>query len=96
MKAESTGKAGRGTTLWLLLLAFFMAELFIYTWSRVQCVNTGYQISRASKARKEAEAVQKRLKVELAHLNSPARIGKIAKQRLGLTMPRAEQVVVIK
>ena len=71
------------TWLRLLLLALFMAELFVYTWSRVQCVNTGYQISRAAGERKDALALQKKLKVELTHLNSPARIGRIARERLG-------------
>ena len=96
MRAFFRNMTEKPAGLWLCLMCLFMAELFVYTWSRVQCVNTGYEISRASAARKEALRVQKQLKVELTHLNSPARIGKIARERLGLNMPRPDQIVVLK
>ena len=39
--------------------------------------------------------LQKKLKIELAHLKSPERIGKIAETRLGLIMPNAKQTIII-
>ena len=81
--------------IWIVLLIFFMAELLFYTWCRVQYVNTGYELSRASNYHQQLINLQNNLKVGLARLKSPQRIEKIAKQRLGLIHPSREQVIVL-
>ena len=81
--------------VWIVLLVAFMGELLFYTWCRVQYVNAGYALSRASKYHQQLLSLQNNLKVELARLKSPQRIEKIAKQRLGLVHPTREQFIVI-
>ena len=85
----------RATTIWILCMAFFLGELFFYTWCRVQCTRVGYDLSRAAADYNQYLAIQNNLKIELARLKSPERIAKIARDKLGLTMPRPEQTVVI-
>ncbi|MBL7178706.1 MAG: cell division protein FtsL [Pseudomonadota bacterium] len=80
---------------WIILLLFFISELFLYTWCRVQCVAIGYEISKIAYRQKEITALRNNLKIELASLKSPARIAEIAKSRLGLTMPTPEQLILI-
>jgi len=80
---------------WIILLFFFISELFLYTWCRVQCVAIGYEISKIAYRQKETTALRNNLKIELASLKSPARIAEIAKSQLGLTMPTPEQLVLI-
>ena len=80
---------------WIILLLFFISELFLYTWCRVQCVAIGYEISKIAYLQKEITALRNNLKIELASLKSPARIAEIAKSRLGLTMPTPEQLILI-
>jgi cell division protein FtsL len=80
---------------WIILLFFFISELFLYTWCRVQCVAIGYEISKIAYHQKETTALRNNLKIELASLKSPARIAEIAKSQLGLTMPTPEQLVLI-
>lgn len=83
------------TGIWVMLLLCFIAELFLYTWCRVQCIDVGYEIAKAASREKELETLNKNLKIELASLKSPARIAKIAKNKLGLTPPTPEQTIVI-
>ena len=37
------------TGLWIIILLIFVAELFGYTWCRVQCIELGYDIAREKK-----------------------------------------------
>ncbi|MFZ0134199.1 MAG: hypothetical protein WAK95_16790 [Desulfobacterales bacterium] len=79
--------------LWVLLMAIFISELLLYTWFRVQCTQLGYETSRAIETQHRQVMLQNNLKIELARLKSPERIVKIAKDRFGLAMPRAEQII---
>jgi cell division protein FtsL len=81
--------------IWLVLLSIFIAELLLYTWCRVQFVRTGYVISEETQKNRHLMALQKKLRIELAHLKSPERIGKIAETQLGLIMPNAKQTIII-
>jgi len=81
--------------IWIIFMFFFISELFLYTWSRVQCVGIGYDISKAGNHQKQLVVLQNNLKIELASLKSPARIAEIAKNRFGLTMPTPEQMIII-
>jgi cell division protein FtsL len=80
--------------IWVALMVVFMAELLVYTWCRVQYVQTGYEIAEASKEHQRLMELQTKLQVEEARLRSPERIMRIARQR-GLVMPDSKQVVVI-
>jgi len=80
--------------IWIALAVFFMAELLVYTWCRVQYVQTGYEIAEASQENQHLMELQRKLRVEEARLRSPERIMRIARER-GLVMPDSKQVVVI-
>ena len=92
---KGTGKT-RMTGVWILLMLAFIFELFFYTWCRVQCTSLGYHISSLYAVQKRILEQQKNLKIELARLKSPARIEKIAREQLGLVIPRQEQVIRLK
>lgn len=81
--------------LWGILMVIFIAELLIYTWSRVQCTQLGYEITQAAVVHQKSITLQNNLKIELARLKSPERIIKIARDQLGLIMPGPEQTIVI-
>lgn len=83
------------TGIWIIFMVVFIAELFVYTWCRVNCIDVGYEISRETKKQDELIALQNNLKIELASLKSPERISKIAKDQLGLKAPTKSQTIVI-
>ena len=79
----------------LIIMGLFIAELLFYTWCRVQCVQTRYEISELKVRQQRLIAHQDGLKIELARLKSPKRIAKIAKQQLGLIAPTSKQLIII-
>ena len=83
------------TVLWTIMLFLFLSELFFYTWCRVNNVRLGYEVANATEKRTKLLAYQENLKIELARLKSPERIARIATEQLGLSMPRADQKIMI-
>ena len=81
--------------IWSIIAVIFITELFLYTWCRVQCVKTGYEITKETDKRLKLTSLQNNLKVEIAHLKSPQRIAKIATMQLGLIIPTPEKIVII-
>lgn len=80
----------------LLVAIVLMAILsLVFVWSRLQAINLEYDIARLeTQIRVETEEV-KRLKVEAVHLASHERIDKLARNKLGLRVPDASQIVRI-
>lgn len=93
MKKQSRSPLSIG--IGVLLVLILMGELLFYTWCRVQSIKTGYNITAEKRRNKELINLQKNLRVELANLKSPDRIGRIARERLGLIMPDPGQIIVI-
>ena len=85
----------KNTGIWIVFMTVFIAELFLYTWSRVNCIGVGYEISKETQKQHELVALETNLKIELASLKSPERIAKIAKNQLGLVTPTQKQTIVI-
>ena len=83
------------TGIWIIFMAVFISELFLYTWCRVNYIDVGYEISKETKKQHELIALQSNLKIELASLKSPERIAEIAKDQLGLKAPTKSQTIVI-
>ncbi|MBW2108017.1 MAG: cell division protein FtsL [Deltaproteobacteria bacterium] len=79
---------------WMVLFILFMAELLVYSWCRVQYVQTGYEVNQARKEGRRLLALQQALTVEEARLRSPQRIRRLA-QNQGLVVPDSRQVVVL-
>ena len=77
-----------------MFMVIFIAELFLYTWCRVNYIDTGYEISKETKKQHELIALQNNLKIELASLKSPERIARIARHH-GLSVPTKSQTIVI-
>jgi len=94
-KTRKTNDDVKITGIWIIFMAVFIAELFLYTWCRVNYIDVGYEISKETKKQNELIALQNNLKIELASLKSPERISKIAKDQLGLKAPTKSQTIVI-
>jgi cell division protein FtsL len=78
----------------MVLFVLFMAELLVYSWCRVQYVQTGYELNEARQERRDLLAFRQELKVEEARLRSPERIRGLAEKQ-GLVIPDPRQVVVL-
>ncbi|UCD77649.1 MAG: cell division protein FtsL [Desulfobacterales bacterium] len=79
----------------LVLMIVFIAELLFYTWCRVQYTQIKYDIADLMEKNQQLSTVRDNLKIELARLKSPARISKIAREKLGLISPSAKHTIVM-
>lgn len=98
MAAKPKGKAPskrRVGMVWVLVLSLLTGELLFYTWCRVQCTGTGYAIARESHKQQELKTLQNSLKIEMARLKAPEHLSRIAREKLALGMPDAQQIVVV-
>ncbi len=77
------------------MLTIFLGELLLYTWCRVECVQTGYVITAERRKQKELQLLQNSLKIELAHLKAPEHVSRVARERLALAVPEPGQIVVV-
>ena len=94
-KTKKNARSIRIVIIWFIIMAVFIAEFLICTWSRVQCIKAGYEISNENNKNRNLINLQNNLKVELAHLKSPERLAEIAKNQLGLKTPTPEQMIII-
>jgi cell division protein FtsL len=65
-------------------------------WTRLQVVATGYALSNTRHLMQTLEAEQRSLEAEWSRLTASGRLGRLARQRLGLGAPQAGQVKQIK
>jgi cell division protein FtsL len=91
---SSSGDAGYST--WIFISTVLMLVLLIYVWSHIHMTELEYQIARELSSREQLIEEQAKLKVELATLKSPQRIETIAKEKLQMTYPGREQVILLK
>lgn len=91
----ATGKLDVFKYLMICMILLTIVSVF-HVWSRYKLVDLNLQISEASRLLKETEQEQKRLKLEVASLRTPARIESIAKSELGMALPTEQQVILVK
>ncbi len=78
---------------WIIILAIFLGEMFLYTLCRVNYTETGFIISREKKAQKKLNSYSESLIIEHERLLSPERIAHIARTKLNLKIPDPDQVI---
>jgi cell division protein FtsL len=91
---KTSGDVGYST--WIFIASVLMAVALLYVWSHIHMTELEYQIARELSSREQLTEAQTKLKVELATLRSPGRIETIARERLQMTYPGREQVILIK
>jgi cell division protein FtsL len=77
------------------LAGLFMVGLLAYGWQQYQWVQAGYEIETAQKQRDELIEFRKQLLVERASMANLERIDKLARTRLGMTLPAPGQTVML-
>lgn len=70
------------------------AGLF-HTWLRVEGMREGYRLSKVTSRHTKLLREAERLHLEVATLKAPARIERLAREKLGMRPPRPRQVVVL-
>ncbi len=77
----------------VLLFALFAGVGILHVTSRVLVVDMGYRLSKAEAEERALTRENDRLKLELATLKNPARLEKLAREKLGMSMPAGGVVI---
>ncbi|MCY1042408.1 cell division protein FtsL [Corallococcus sp. bb12-1] len=99
-KALSRNTVSVAGVLMHLLPAVFLFTLFaavgiLHVTSRVLVVDMGYRLSNAEGDSRTLTRENDRLKLELATLKAPGRLERVAREQLGMAMPRGGAVVSV-
>jgi len=89
-------KARETSFLMMMMGVIIMICFFIFVWTRICVLDTGYRISEAMKTQETYLQENRKLKIERASLTAPSRIEKVAKNKLGMIAPKNNQVVILK
>jgi cell division protein FtsL len=73
-----------------------MAVALLYVWSHVNMTKLEYQVAEEIGIKERLLEEQKKLKVEIATLKAPQRIEVIARNKLQMSYPERDQVILIK
>jgi cell division protein FtsL len=83
-------------SIYIVAALALMTVLLCYVASHVQMTKLEYQIAEEISRKERLVDEQKKLKVEVATLKSPQRIAAIAREKLQMTHPDKDQVIIIK
>jgi cell division protein FtsL len=96
VRPQEKTPSSAGYSTWIFIASILMAVALLYVWSHIHMTELEYQIARELSNREQLLEEQTKLKVELATLKSPGRIETIAREKLQMTFPGREQVILIK
>jgi len=76
-----------------LVLLCVLALFFV--WSRLQVTNLEYEIASLGSEMAKLQREGQTLRIEVASLENPSRIERLARQKLGLKRPSAAQIKLV-
>ncbi len=79
----------------LLMLICFMVTGIGYVWSNFERTQIGYDLSQLKREEMRLREINQKIKLELATLKSPQNLERLAIQKLGLSPPTPEQIILL-
>jgi len=96
VKETASASFGVKYPTFIVVALVLMFVALIYVGSHIRMTKMEYETAAALSAKENLLEEQKKLKLELAMLKAPQRIENIARTKLQMTYPAAEQVIVLK
>ncbi|UCC66377.1 MAG: cell division protein FtsL [Deltaproteobacteria bacterium] len=94
--AKVRARTGRHSVLLPCLCLVLVLSIIFYIWTRVEVVKLGYEISSALREKEAAIIAHNELKLEIATLCSAQQVERRAREKMGMNLPRKEQLIIIK
>jgi cell division protein FtsL len=74
---------------------FLVTVVLFSAWQHFELLRHGYRIEQMQKEREAQEDINRHLRLEIDTLRSPARIERLATDRLGMVAPAADDASII-
>jgi cell division protein FtsL len=78
-----------GIAIFLVLVVLF------WSWQHFELLRHGYRLEQMQQERASEEAINRHLRLEIETLRSPARIERMAMNRLHMVAPSSDEAIVI-
>lgn len=96
VRQQDNASGSVGYYTWIFIASVLMAVALLYVWSHIHMTELEYQIARELSSQEQLIEEQAKLKLEMATMKSPQRIETIAREKLQMTHPEREQVILLK
>jgi len=93
---EADARSHRDYLIVTVLAGMFLLGLFAYGWQHYQYIQYGYRLEDAQKKKEQLAEVGRQLRLERASLRNLQRIDAIARGELGMVVPVAGQVLILR
>jgi len=80
---------------YILISAVGLTLILTHVWIRLRVVSVGYALANMRQLVHTLEEEQQALKVEWEAITAPGRLTQSAGKRIGLHMPRSEQIIIL-
>ncbi|MFV1952150.1 MAG: septum formation initiator family protein [Nitrospinota bacterium] len=80
---------------YMFSVLILVSGMLFYIWPHVRIIRMGYEFERLENMHQDMIQTNKVLRLEAASLKSLERIDRIARERLGLTFPDDDQIVIL-
>ena len=81
--------------IWLMLIVFLFAELFVYTWIRTESTHMAFRISKAGAELSNKQSYNEALLMEKEWLKSYAQLTEIAGKHFKLSPVTLDKVIYL-
>jgi cell division protein FtsL len=95
-RETSAAAFGNKYPTFIVVALVLMFVALVYVGLHIRMTRMEYEIAAALTAKELLQEEQKKLKLEMAMLKAPQRIEQIARTKLQMSYPDAEQVIVLK
>ncbi len=85
----------REIAAYMFSVLILVSGMLFYIWPHVRIIRMGYEFERLENMHQAMIQTNKVLRLEVASLKSLERIERIARERLGLTFPDDDQIVIL-
>jgi len=96
VRRERSRLSRSAVIVWVVATSVLLGSLLLYVTQGIQVIRMGYDIDRVQNRFHAVKVERERLEVELASLQDLRTVQREAVERLGMVMPDAGQVVVVR
>jgi cell division protein FtsL len=77
------------------IAVFLVTVVLFWAWQHFELLRHGYRLEQMQQERASEEAINRHLRLEIETLRSPARIERMATNRLHMVAPSSDEAIVI-
>jgi cell division protein FtsL len=77
------------------IAVFLVTVVLFWSWQHFELLRHGYRLEQMQQERASEEAINRHLRLEIETLRSPARIERMATNRLHMVAPSSDEAIVI-